>query len=157
MSPAPIEIRSAVPADIPCLVDLLRQLFSIEKDFVFDAEIQHQGLAMMLKENNGDRTIRVACINGQVKGMCSVQTRISTAKAKKCAILEDLVVDESCRGNGIGNALVQGAWAWCRQKGIFHIWLLADKDNTPALNFYRDRNWSFTNLICLTKTIPDTP
>ncbi len=155
MNPAAIEIRSAVPADIPCLVDLLRQLFSIEKDFVFDANVQHKGLAMMLEQNSGNRTIQVACLNGQVKGMCSVQTRISTAKAKQCAILEDLVVDESCRGNGIGKALIQGAYAWCRAKGIFHIWLLADKDNPPALKFYQDQNWSFTNLICLTKTVPD--
>ncbi|WP_022667738.1 GNAT family N-acetyltransferase [Desulfospira joergensenii] len=153
MKETSLEIRNATPDDIPFLVNLLEQLFSIEEDFLFDADLQARGLALMLDGCGKHRTILAACDRGRVIGMVSVQTRISTARGKICGIMEDLVVDLEHRGKGVGKNLINAAYSWSREHGIEHLWLLADKDNRPALQFYTDRKWDSTNLICMTKTI----
>ena len=148
-----LEIRPAALSDIPDLVDLLRQLFSIEKDFQFDADIQARGLSLMLDGCGKHRIILTACMEGRVIGMVSVQTRISTARGKICGIMEDLVVDKEFRGNGIGTRLLREVYSWSRAHGIEHLWILADKDNAPALDFYAEQKWNSTNLICLTRNL----
>lgn len=36
-----------------------------------------------------------------------------------------------------------------RDKGLSRLQLLADRDNAEALDFYTDRDWKRTRLICL--------
>lgn len=142
--------RNAAQADMQDLIDLLQQLFSIEKDFTFDARTQKKGLTMMLGCGK-HRTIKVACYKGHVVGMCSVQTRISTARGSIAGIIEDLIVDSTHRGMGIGKKLLDSISTWAQQRGINDIQLLADKNNSPALQFYADQKWKTTDLICLIK------
>ena len=151
MNTEPLEIRPATPLDIPALVELLRQLFSIEKDFQFDADIQARGLSLMLDGCGKHRMILAACVEGRVIGMVTVQSRISTARGKICGIMEDLVVDAEFRGKGIGTKLLQEVYSWSKSHGIEHLWILADKENIPALHFYANQKWNSTNLICLTR------
>jgi len=51
-------VRVAENTDIEVLIELLRQLFSIEEDFVFDAGKQRAGLELMMRDCN--RTAIVA-------------------------------------------------------------------------------------------------
>ena len=44
-----ITLRTAKPSDIPELVELLKELFSIEADFDFDPEKQACGLTLLLE------------------------------------------------------------------------------------------------------------
>lgn len=74
----PVLIRDAVADDIPAMVELLAQLFSIEQDFVPDAEKQGRGLALLLAQPGAH--VLVAEREGRVVGMISVQTLISTAE-----------------------------------------------------------------------------
>ena len=55
-----ISVREAGLADLDPLVSLLDQLFSIEKDFTFDAPTQARGLALMLDGCGKHRTIKIA-------------------------------------------------------------------------------------------------
>lgn len=146
-------IRNAESTDVESLVKLLEQLFSIEKDFEFNPEKHHHGLRLMFDGCNRHRAVKVAVRNDQIIGMCTVQTRISTAKGSITAVLEDLVVDTDHRRQGIGQALLSAMEQWAEKRGISHLQLLADKDNSPALAFYRGREWRLTNLICLTRNI----
>ena len=52
-------IRKADTSDIDALVSLLRELFSIERDFTFNRAAQIQGLMMMLGHHE-NRCIMVA-------------------------------------------------------------------------------------------------
>lgn len=81
-----------------------------------------------------------------VLGMCSAQTLISTAEGGEAALVEDVVVRGDARGCGIGRALLDSLEAWCRQRGIRRLQLLADTANIPALEFYRARGWQPTQL-----------
>ncbi|OGR13494.1 MAG: GNAT family N-acetyltransferase [Desulfobacterales bacterium RIFOXYA12_FULL_46_15] len=146
-------VRNAELQDIESLVRLLEQLFSIEKDFEFNPETHRMGLRLMLEGCNRHRTVKVAVCNDKIVGMCTAQTRISTARGSITAVLEDLVVDADYRHQGIGQGLLSEISQWAQKRGIGHLQLLADKDNSPALTFYKHNEWQETNLVCLTRSV----
>lgn len=150
---SPIHIRNATHQDIDALTGLLEQLFAVEADFTFDPDRHRRGLALMLDGCGKHRAVKLAEVNQEVRGMCTAQTRISTAKGQITAVLEDLVVDRSVRGTGIGTALLAAMDCWAKQRGIRHLSLLADCDNHPALAYYRSRGWQSTALVCLTRDL----
>jgi ribosomal protein S18 acetylase RimI-like enzyme len=53
------------------------------------------------------------------------------------AHLEDLFVDETARGSGLGRALVEAALERARMRGCARIELDANEANEPALRLYR--------------------
>jgi len=148
-----IEVRSARPADIPELCDLLADLFEIEADFAINRERQANGLRLLLGDGSGRSKVFVAEDGGCVIGMCSVQVTISTAEGRPAAIMEDLVVRREHWGSGVGTALAEAAGEWCLERGITRLQLLADRKNTKALAFYSSRGWGGTDLICLRKRL----
>lgn len=145
-SDAPL-IRDAVAADIPAMVGLLTELFSIEQDFVPDAEKQGRGLSLLLAQPGAH--VVVAELAGRVVGMITVQTLISTAEGGPVGLVEDLVVAEAHRRQGIGARLLQAMEGRARQLGMVRLQLLADKDNIPALDFYSRSGWKPTSLQAL--------
>lgn len=142
-----VNIRTAGPADLDSLVSLLALLFSIEEDFVFDEPRQRQGLALMLENRRG--CVLVAETQGQVIGMCSGQLLVSTAEGGLSLLVEDVVVDEQWRGQGVGRLLLAAISGWARTNEVSRLQLLADRNNVPALDFYRKLGWQTTELICL--------
>ena len=144
---APALIRSARPADLEALVGLLRLLFSIEADFAFDPARQRQGLAMLLAHDGA--VVLVAEAAGEVVGMCSGQLTISTAEGGFALLVEDMVVAEAWQGRGLGRELLTALEQWAAARKIGRLQLLADRNNTAALEFYRKLGWQATELICL--------
>jgi ribosomal protein S18 acetylase RimI-like enzyme len=140
-----MKIRTAKEEDIPALAELLHELFCIEVDFQPHYETQAQGLKLLLERDTAE--IFVAEINGQVVGMCTVQIIISTAKGREVGAVEDVVIDVGYRGKGIGSALLRTLEEWAFARGLARIQLNADRDNHPALGFYRRQGWRQTNLI----------
>jgi len=128
-----IRIEDACPEDIPALSDLLDTLFSIEQDFQPDSERQIRGLALLLQ--HPDRaSIKVArneC--GQLVGMVSAQLVISTSEGAPSAWVEDMVVREGWRSQGVGQALLENLLEWASSHGATRAQLLVDIDNMPAV------------------------
>jgi len=143
--------RQAVAQDIPDMVELLRQLFTIEKDFNFNPGKHRVGLWMLVQSESSK--IFVAEKDGRLAGMCTLQILASTAEGAKVGLLEDMVIDESCRHEGAGTLLLEAATKWAKKSGLKRIQLLADKYNMPALNFYHKYNWSTTSLIAIRKLL----
>ncbi|MBW2663621.1 MAG: GNAT family N-acetyltransferase [Deltaproteobacteria bacterium] len=143
-------IRKAESSDIEQMVGLLKELFFIEEDFSFDERMQRNGLAMMLGDNE-KCCIMVAVSGEQVIGMSSAQLLVSTAEGGMVALIEDIVVTKSYRGQGIGKKLLLSIEKWTNKKGAKRLQLLADKNNFSALGFYDQQNWAITHLICLRK------
>ncbi|HEY3300354.1 MAG TPA: GNAT family N-acetyltransferase [Methylophilaceae bacterium] len=141
-----IEIENAQQADIPALITLLDTLFSIEADFEANTEKQTLGLAMLL--SMPDRAVIKVARNEeqQVVGMVSAQLVISTAQGTPSAWVEDMVVDASYRGCGIGKRLLEAARDWAIQHGASRMQLLVDTANQPALDFYEHLGWETTQL-----------
>lgn len=143
-------IRRANYSDIKSMIRLLRILFSIETDFEVDESTQQSGLEMMLG-NYTERCIIVAEIDQQIVGMCTAQILVSTAEGGRVAIIEDLVVEDAFRGQGIGKGLLLAIEGWSIAQDVRRLQLLADRNNTRALEFYKSMNWKYTQLICLRK------
>lgn len=144
-------LRKASAADLLALIELLTQLFSIEADFAPDAQKQVVGLHLLL--NCPNALVQVAEIDGTVVGMCTVQRLISTAEGQEVGLVEDVVIHNAHRGCGIGSALLAEAERWASEEGLVRLQLLADKDNTPALNFYRKHAWEITQLVGLRRML----
>jgi ribosomal protein S18 acetylase RimI-like enzyme len=148
-----ITIRNATLEDVDNLVELLRELFSIEADFTFDRARQLRGLRLLLAEDINRRCVLVAEAAGKIVGMCSAQTRVSTAEGKVTAVIEDVVVTDKWRGKGLGFKLMKGIERWGRMRNIECFQLLADKNNLSGIAFYKKQSWEVTQLICLTKKV----
>lgn len=142
-----VSIRRATQDDIGVMTDLLKILFSIEKDFTVDEERQRRGLQLLL--NNPLSCLLVAQIDASVIGMCSGQLTISTAEGSVALLIEDVVIDKKWRGRGIGRQLLNGIAEWASGQGASRQQLLADRHNGEALNFYTRLGWEQTDLICL--------
>jgi Acetyltransferases len=142
--------RTAKDSDIIGMIRLLKVLFSIETDFVFDEVTQQRGLEMMLGDCT-NRRIMVAELNQQIVGMCSAQVLVSTAEGGIVAIIEDLIVEDAWRGEGIGKELLLAMESWAIARGVRRLQLLADRNNLRAMEFYKKMDWKYTQLICLQK------
>ena len=142
-------IRPATKADIPELLALLQQLFSIEIDFNFDAERQHLGLNLLLESDMA--IICVAEEEGTIIGMATGQLVVSTAEGGPSLLIEDLVVSPPMQKKGHGSQLLSALAQWGSERGAGRMQLLADQTNYPALEFYLHNQWRRTQLICLRK------
>lgn len=142
-----VEIRPAAREDLHSLVEMLEDLFSIEEDFTADPARQLRGLELMLE--NGRGRILIADADGTPVGMCSGQLTVSTAEGGPAVLIEDVIVREGWRGQGIGARLMDGINAWARRNKARRLQLLADVGNAPALDFYAHLGWERTQLVCL--------
>ena len=144
-----VRCRKATEKDIPAMIELLRQLFSIEQDFEFDHDKHLAGLKMLCTDK--DSYILVAESVGQVIGMCTLQILISTAEGDKVGLIEDMVIEAGSRHKGVGALLLERMSTRARKSGLKRLQLLADLDNSAAFEFYRKHNWRETKLLCLRK------
>ena len=141
-----LNINDAKLEDIPALVELLAALFSIEVDFKPDTAKQVQGLRMLIQSPTTG-VIKVARDSeGFAVGMVSAQLVISTAQGAPSAWVEDMIILEKYRGQGLGKALLNEALAWAKQKGASRAQLLVDVENEPALGYYKHLGWETTQL-----------
>ncbi|MEO8159630.1 MAG: GNAT family N-acetyltransferase [Betaproteobacteria bacterium] len=149
-------IERARGADIPALIELLAGLFALESDFSADQTKQRCGLELLLAQPE-DRAIVLVARSATDKAiaMASAQLVISTAQGTSSAWIEDVVVQQSLRGQGIGPLLLQELLSWAKRHGATRAQLLADKSNTPALAFYRRAGWQPTRLMAWRITLAD--
>jgi GNAT superfamily N-acetyltransferase len=146
-----VKIRPATSADIDTMSMLLAQLFSIEQDFTPDEAKQRMGLEKLLAA--ADAYVVVAEQEGVVVGMATLQILISTAEGGLSGLIEDVVVNESYRGRGVGKRLMEYLVQWAAKQGLTRLQLLADRQNQPALMFYQSQGWSTTNMIALKRQL----
>ena len=136
----------ATPQDVPQLVQLLNILFDIEQDFRADPEKQERGLRKLLAMPEKAVIMTARDAHGNVIGMVSAQLVISTAEGAYSAWIEDMVIAEGWRTQGIGRRLLSSALDWARSRGATRAQLLVDLDNEPALGYYDHLGWQATRL-----------
>ena len=141
--------RTAESRDIPGMCVLLSELFSIENDFNPDAEKQARGLSYLIRDRKDTSIVIVAETGGDIIGMCSVQTLISTSEGGTVGLLEDLIVKKEFRGRGVGTELLCAIFQWCERRKISRVQLLRDIDNKDAHDFYLSQGWDDTKLVSM--------
>jgi GNAT superfamily N-acetyltransferase len=130
-------VRSAEPADVPVLLELVRELAAYEREP--DAvEATQDMLAAALFGPAPVASCSVALDDsGDVVGFALWYVTFSTWKGLPGLWLEDLFVRPSARGSGLGTALLQELARVCVARGYarFEWWVL--DWNAPAIGFYR--------------------
>ena len=139
-----IIIRPAVESDIPRLEDLLYQVHGLHAEGRPDLFIPgcKKYTAEQLRELLADTVntpIFAAILDGELVGYCFCVRQVQTAASmQKIATLyiDDLCVDETRRGNGIGKALYDHAVAYARAQGYYNLTLNVWACNPSAKHFY---------------------
>lgn len=128
-------IRPAVPADVPALVQLVRDLAEYERapDEAVATEAQ---LHDVLFGPHAAVFCDVAEVEGAVVGLVVWFLSFSTWLGRHGIYLEDLYVTPSRRGEGHGKALLATLARRCVERGYGRLeWSVLDW-NTPAIDFY---------------------
>ena len=146
--------REASEQDISSMVLLLKQLTEIEVDFHFNAEAHYDGLELLIESAQAMVVVAVNNENDQVIGMCTGQLTISTAEGGNSLLIDDVVVNEKFRGNGIGAGMLNYLQKKSNEKfGLKRMQLCADVENDKALKFYEKGQWQRTNFVLLRKMV----
>jgi ribosomal protein S18 acetylase RimI-like enzyme len=77
-------------------------------------------------------------------GVAQLRFRFGVWRAGRDCLLEDLYVDESARGAGLGRALVEATLARARARGCRRVELDANERNDAALGLYGSFGFSAT-------------
>ena len=137
-------IRLAEPKDIPRVIDLLRQVGQVHHELrpdLFRAGAQkydEAALQELLKDPT--RPIFAAIVEGTLMGYCFCIHHITEGNPvlmdRKNLYIDDLCVDEACRGQGIAAALYAYALDYARKEGFDAITLNVWSGNS-AERFYQ--------------------
>ncbi|MEI7947716.1 MAG: GNAT family N-acetyltransferase [bacterium] len=144
--------REATEKDVPNCAELLHALFSQELEFHPDLNLQIQGLTQIINSPDTGR-ILVAETDHKVIGMVSLLFSISTALGGKVATLEDLIIQEPYRKQGIGKQLIQAAFEFAKNQECLRITLLTDHTNNTAIRFYESFGFTKSPMIPLRKLL----
>lgn len=129
-----MKVRQADRNDMPQVLDLIKELAIFEKE----PDVVEVTVADLEREGFGENplfTCFVAEVENEVVGAALVYFRFSTWKGRSLH-LEDLIVKEAKRGNGIGEALYTEVMNFATDRGLKRVaWDVLDW-NTGAIRFY---------------------
>jgi ribosomal protein S18 acetylase RimI-like enzyme len=143
-----MELGTALPVDVPQLVELLGVLFAQEHELSPDAEKQRRALELILADPSRAR-IYVARQGGKAIAMAALHFTTSTAEGGRVAGLEDCVVHPEQRGKGIGEKLLSYVLEQARSEGALRVMLLTDGDNARAQALYRKMGFTPSSMLAM--------
>ena len=151
-----LHIEQGTLEDLPQLSDLLNDLFTQEGDFVPNRARQIRGLRLILEQPNRGR-IFVLRHNSMIVGMINLLFTISTAEGGFVVVLEDVIVREDYRGQGLGDKLLTHAIEYARKKDFLRITLLTDRLNADGQRFFKAHGFFESKMIPLRLMLGSSP
>lgn len=145
-----MRIREATIEDMPRVLELINALAEFEKE-PHEVEVTVEDL----KQDGFGEAPKFSCFvaedDNKIEGMALVYNRYSTWKGEVLH-LEDLIVDKTSRGKGIGTLLLDAVVEFGKSLGVKRIsWEVLDW-NEPAIKFYESkganvmRDWDVVQL-----------
>lgn len=127
-------VREAIKNDMPQVLELIKELAIFENEpnavEVTVTDLEREGFG-----ENPLFTCFVAVLDDEIVGAALVYFRFSTWKGRTLH-LEDLIVKEAKRGNGIGEALYKKVMQFAYDRGLKRVaWDVLDW-NKGAIRFY---------------------
>ena len=139
-----MEIRFAASGDIPGIIDLLKQVGQVHhlgRPDIFRAGAQKYNEAQVLAMlNKPTDPIFVAVEDDKVLGYCFCQFK--TTKNDPVIMdfttcyIDDLCVDENCRGQQVGKRLYEYTCQYAKEQGCYSVTLNVWSCNESAMRFY---------------------
>jgi len=132
---AEVRVRFALPADGPRIVELDRELARFERLRPPDEQEAARLLDWIFQLQRMEAL--VAEWDGRVEGIALFYEGLGSFRARPFLYLEDLVIAESGRNHGVGEALMAAlARETLRRKALRLEWAVLDW-NEGAIRFYR--------------------
>lgn len=139
-----MEIRFAENKDVLQILKLLRQVGKVHHDGrpdLFRADAQKYGASQVIAMLDDPATpIFVAAEGERLLGycFCMVQehTKDPVFEDYTSLYIDDLCIDETCRGQGIGKALYDAAAEYAKKHKCYNITLNVWTGNPGAVGFY---------------------
>lgn len=139
-----MEIRFAKPEDTLGILALLEQIGKVHyhlRPDMFQADAQKFGASQVLaRMANPSTPIFVAAEGEKVLGysFCEIKSYCQhpVIADHTTLYLEDLCIDESCRGQGIGERLYSRILDYAREKNCYNLTLNVWSCNPGAMHFY---------------------
>ncbi|HEY9745252.1 MAG TPA: GNAT family N-acetyltransferase [Oculatellaceae cyanobacterium] len=129
-------IREAVEADVPVILQLIRELAEYEK-LLHEVEATEERLAQSLFAFNATAKALMVDVDGRSVGFALYFYNYSTFLAKKGIYLEDLYVQPAYRGKGLGKALLTKLAQIAVKEDCGRLeWSVLDW-NAPSIAFYK--------------------
>ena len=148
-----MKIRAAEQKDIPRLLDLLAQVeqvhHHIRPDIFAPGGVKYGEAQLAQLLDKADMPVFVAEKDGFVSGYCFCQLRAYDSALfcpRKELYIDDLCVDEACRGQGIGKALCRYVTDYAKDLGCNFISLNVWCGNDRAMEFYRKAGMRSRNI-----------
>ena len=142
-----MEIRLANKTDIPGMIHLLKQVGQVHHDIrpdLFRGGAQkYDEAALEALLQDASRPVFVGIEDGKMLGYCfcmieEVQNNPVLCDVKSLYI-DDLCVDETCRGKHVGSRLYDAVSRYAREIGCSSITLNVWCGNDSAMKFYETR------------------
>lgn len=141
-----IRIEPATLEDLPELVDMVMELFTIEKDFEPDRAKQERGLRLILEQPSRGR-IFVARTDHRIIGTVNLQITISTAMGGFVLLMEDVFIHPDHRGHNYGTQLMDYVIDFARKKDFLRITLLTDQISAESQRFFQKLGFDHSHMI----------
>jgi GNAT superfamily N-acetyltransferase len=131
-----LDLRSAVPADVPLILRFIRELAAYER-LEHEVVADEAGLATALFGPRPYAEVVLAEAGGEPAGFALFFHNFSTFVGRPGIYLEDLYVRPAMRGRGVGARLLAHLAALAVERGCGRLeWAVLDW-NEPAIGFYR--------------------
>ena len=141
-----MELSRGAIADVGNMLDLLMELFIQEEEFCFDRELSKKAVIEILSDTQLGE-ILVAKKGAKVIGMVTLLRTVSTALGQPVLLLEDMIVGEQYRDQGVGSSLIKYAKSIAEELKCGRISLLSDHINKDAHRFYGKNGFSRSNMV----------
>ena len=149
-----MEIRFAENRDIPGIIDLLRQVgevhHQIRPDLFRSGAQKYDEVALEELLKDPARPILAAVEDGKLLGYCFCVVKVTENNPvlmdDKSLYIDDLCVDENCRGKHVGKVLYERACEYAREIGCRSITLNVWCGNDSAMRFYEKQGLKPRNI-----------
>lgn len=149
-----MEIRFADIRDIPGMIELLKQVgevhHRIRPDLFRSGAQKYDASALEELLKDPTRPIFVAVEAEKMLGYCFCAIQITEQNPvlldRKTLYIDDLCVEETCRGKHVGKLLYEKACAYARQIGCHSITLNVWCGNDSAMRFYEKQGLKPRNI-----------
>jgi len=136
-----VNIRPAVPADIPALLALVRRYWDYEAIAGFEALRIELVLQQLLATGSPRGAIWVAQAESALVGYLIVVLVMSVEHKGLMGEIDEFFVLPEARSRGVGAALLAGAERTLAQRGCVRLQLQLGRGNARARSFYERRGY----------------
>ena len=132
-------------ADIASL-EQITLLFNAYRMF-YEQTSNLEGARQFLQERivNQESVIFLAMEGESAVGFAQLYPTFSSVGMKKGYILNDLFVETTYRKKGIGRALIQEVFQFCKERNARFVQLETAPDNVPAKTLYENMDMQLSN------------